>query len=389
MRKAISILTVFIMVASLLAASASACRIPFPGADILTVTQEGKPVAGAEFNLYRQNLYGGEDTLLGSYKTDANGTVTASHLTTGSYYWEDGSEVIRKDFKIVGAGFFRTKIELAASISKTVTFGGCEVTVEADLSGGYLAEINEYGTLYLYDEISPKIQVCNGFLMDLDEYYERLEDCKVYGDGFREENGVFVSWTEGEYGSYTYLFKVAKDIYYMLVIDNSADAEAVFARVTVTAEGAEEEPVIGMPNPWADAATAEEAAEGAGVGYFLVPEGGTEIVGGRIDFGAFRYMNGLAEADGWVGAAELTVRKGLKQDSADVSGDYTDYAYTWTVEADGWEVTCFGNEEGRMMKAIWLSDNFSYSITVRGQGDYYLSYGLGAEDVVALVTAIQ
>ena len=200
---------------------------------------------------------------------------------------------------------------------------------------------------------------------------------------------MFVSWSEGEYGSYTYLFKAAKDIYYMLVIDYSADAEAVFDRVTVTAEGAEEEPVIGMPNPWADAESAEKAADGAGVGYFLVPEGGTEVVGGRIDFGAFRYMNGLAEAEGWVGAAELTIRKGLKQDSTDVSGDFTDYAYTWTVEADGWEVTCFGNEEGRMMKAIWLSDNFSYSIVVRGQGDYYMMYGLGAEDVVALVTAVQ
>ena len=42
-----------------------------------------------------------------------------------------------------------------------------------------------------------------------------------------------------------------------------------------------------------------------------------------------------------------------------------------------------------VMKAVWLSDNFSYSITVRGQGDLYDTYGLGAEDVVALVTAIQ
>ena len=42
-----------------------------------------------------------------------------------------------------------------------------------------------------------------------------------------------------------------------------------------------------------------------------------------------------------------------------------------------------------MMKAVWLSDNFSYSIMVRGQGDYYTIYGLCEEDVIALVTAIQ
>ena len=151
----------------------------------------------------------------------------------------------------------------------------------------------------------------------------------------------------------------------------------------------EAEETEGMANPWTEVETPEEAAEGAGVGYFQVPEEGTETSGGPVNWFCFQYMEGIAEADGAIGAAELTVRKGLKQDSTDVSGDYTEYAYTWTQEADGWQITCFGNEEGRMMKAIWLSDNFSYSITVRGQGDLYNTYGLGADDVVALVTAIQ
>ena len=169
---------------------------------------------------------------------------------------------------------------------------------------------------------------------------------------------------------------------------------ALILAAAVTACGAkdpapETADTAGMANPWTDVSGADEAAEGAGVGYFMVPENGTEVTGGRIDWFGFRYMTGLAEADGAVGAAELTVRKGLKQDSSDVSGDYTEYAYTWTQEADGWQITCFGNEEGRMMKAIWLSDNFSYSIMVRGQGDLYDTYGLGADDVVALVTGIQ
>ncbi len=392
MKKGISILTVFLLVASLLTVSVSAC-LPFPGMDILTLTQEGQPLAGAQLNLYRLNPYGGEDTLLGTYKTGSNGKVTAGHLTTGQYYWEDGSAVFRKDFRITGAGTVRTAIDLSASVSKVVTFGGREVTIEADLSGGYLGELNSYGTLYLYDEISPKTQICNGFIMDEAEYAKRVESCKIYDEGYKEENGMFVSWTTGEYGSYTVLFKVAKDVYYMLAVDYDADLDDVIERVSVTVEGAEEEAEeeaeAGMANPWSDAETAEEAAEGAGVGYFLVPENGTEVIGGRIDWFGFRYMDRLAEADGAVGAAELTVRKGLKQDSEDVSGDYTEYAYTWTQEADGWEVTCYGNEEGRMMKAVWLSDNFSYSVMVRGQGDFYTIYGLGAEDVIALVTAIQ
>ncbi|MBQ2545001.1 MAG: hypothetical protein II836_09905 [Clostridia bacterium] len=168
---------------------------------------------------------------------------------------------------------------------------------------------------------------------------------------------------------------------------------AAILMIALTACGAketeEENSGEGSLNPWHDAATADEAADGAGVGYFTVPENGTEVTGGRIDFTGFRYMKNLAEADGAVGAAELTVRKGLKQESEDVSGDYTAYTYAWTQDVGGWTVYCLGNEDGRMMKAIWVSDNFSYSILVRGQGDIADTYGLGAEDVTALVEGIQ
>ena len=146
---------------------------------------------------------------------------------------------------------------------------------------------------------------------------------------------------------------------------------------------------VGMANPWTDAETPQAAAEGAGVGYFMVPEENMETARGQVNWFGFRYMEHIAEADGAIGTAELTVRKGLKQDTHDVSGDYTEYAYEWTQNTEDWEVKCYGNEEGRAMKAIWLSDNFSYSIMVRGQGDLYDVYGLDAEVIEALVAAIQ
>ncbi|MDO4974373.1 MAG: hypothetical protein Q4E38_09205 [Eubacteriales bacterium] len=40
------------------------------------------------------------------------------------------------------------------------------------------------------------------------------------------------------------------------------------------------------------------------------------------------------------------------------------------------------------MKAIWSSDNFSYCILVRGQGDLRDTYGLGSDDIASLVDAI-
>ena len=153
---------------------------------------------------------------------------------------------------------------------------------------------------------------------------------------------------------------------------------------------------VSMPNPWTEADSAKAAADGAGVGYFTLPDAGTEVVGGPIGWDNYRYMDLLAEANGYVGAAELTVRKGVNRpdhevsyDTTDVSGDYTAYAHEWTIETNGWQIRCFGNEEGRVMKAIWPSDNFSYCILVRGQGDIRDVYGLGADDIAALVDAIE
>lgn len=153
-----------------------------------------------------------------------------------------------------------------------------------------------------------------------------------------------------------------------------------------------------LANPWTSAETAQEAAEGAGVGYFEVPADDTQSSIGPINWNGYQYMEYLAEAHGAIGAAELTVRKGINAEKApegiaydgnDVSGDLTEYAYTWEMDVDDWKVTCFGNEDGQMMKAIWKSDNFSYSIMVRGQGDLYDTFGLGAEDTAVLVRAIQ
>ena len=154
---------------------------------------------------------------------------------------------------------------------------------------------------------------------------------------------------------------------------------------------ASEEPAnsAGMVNPWSDVDTAEAAADGAGVGYFQLPAENYETSGGPVNWVHFSYMKGLAQANGYVGTAELLVRKGLKQDSEDVSGDYTEYTCKWTLELDGTQINCFGNEEGKTMKAIWLSDNFSYCFLVRGQGDIHDTYGIDKEATLALVSEIQ
>ena len=164
----------------------------------------------------------------------------------------------------------------------------------------------------------------------------------------------------------------------------AAGCSGAKTNVPATSEAPSE---IGMANPWTEDENADAAAQAAGVGYFVLPENGTEYDGGKIDFYSYQHMEELAEADGDIGAASIIVRKGLKQNSEDVSGDYTEYAKTWSFGVDGFTVNCYGQEEGKANKILWLSDNFSYSICVYGQGDD--NYGIGDNDVKALVAAIQ
>jgi hypothetical protein len=159
--------------------------------------------------------------------------------------------------------------------------------------------------------------------------------------------------------------------------------------VAPTSETPADSENVGMANPWTAVDDAQSAADGAGVGYFVVPETG-EQAGMLIYIEEFRYMEGIAEASGSVGAAELVIRKGLKQNTEDVSGDYHEYNYDWTFESqDGFVIKCYGNEEGKAMKTLWVSDNFSYSICVMGQGDESETYGLSDDEIKYLVEEVQ
>ena len=172
---------------------------------------------------------------------------------------------------------------------------------------------------------------------------------------------------------------------------SSAEETASIEDVSVaeTSVASETEASAEIPNPWSDADDASAAASGAGVGYFVVPSDGTDTDIGPVSWDGFRYTDRLAEAYGYIGVCSVTIRKGLNQDTDDVSGDYNDYAYEWDLEADGWLVHCRGNVDGQAMLITWISDNFAYSISIRGQGDEYDSFGIDEYLVDSLVSQIQ
>lgn len=171
----------------------------------------------------------------------------------------------------------------------------------------------------------------------------------------------------------------------------SASASASASSASASASSASASAAsVGMPNPWSDAASAEEAAKGAGLDTFSVPEG-IKISLGEVPAATYSYMDGIAQAKIEFPAVEMTIRKGKASAAAeegDISGDYTEYANTWTQNIKGLEITCFGNREGDATKTIFQVDDTCYSINVLGLGGD-TDYGLKAEDLQSLIMALQ
>ena len=155
--------------------------------------------------------------------------------------------------------------------------------------------------------------------------------------------------------------------------DTAAETESTEAESTAAA--AEEN--TGLANPWSDVGSAEEAAKGAGIDSFVIAEDpGLDL--GELFERTYRCMDGIAEARLEYPASALTVRKGTIAEEGDISGDYTEYANTWTQDVNGIEVTCFGNREG----------DAYFSIVAEGLGGDQ-DFGLNAERLTAMVSSIQ
>lgn len=148
---------------------------------------------------------------------------------------------------------------------------------------------------------------------------------------------------------------------------------------------------LGIAKPWYEVKTAEEAAKGASVGSFSLPDATTTIAGQDVNWLSYRYMEGIAEADGTVGETQLIVRKGLRKNGDDISGDYNVYSLEWELQSNESNVMCAGNDSGKARKAFWTSQDYSYSIMLDSQDDTDespSSDGLSDQTIIELVEAI-
>lgn len=137
--------------------------------------------------------------------------------------------------------------------------------------------------------------------------------------------------------------------------------------------GPAEDPV-GIPNPFTDYETLEEAVSAVGFG-FVVPDA---IQGHEISLIQVLGENSMIQAIYGEDEVDVLVRKAVGSD--DISGDYNNYSQTGEKTVDGRTVTVKG-ENDRVMVALWTEGGYAYSI---GVGD-----GMDPDSMTALIATIQ
>lgn len=150
----------------------------------------------------------------------------------------------------------------------------------------------------------------------------------------------------------------------------------------------ETSPAAGMPNPWSEAASAEEAAAGAGLDSFNLPTGEIADLGEPFEI-TYRYMDGMAEARYEFGASAVTARtaKIAEGDTYDISGDYNTYKNEWTETIAAKPIACAGNREGDSTKTYWGEGDIAHSLVAEGLGGDE-DFGLNVERLTVFVEAM-
>ena len=134
---------------------------------------------------------------------------------------------------------------------------------------------------------------------------------------------------------------------------------------------------VQIPNPWTDYDSKDDAAQAAGFDL-AVPD---EISG--CSEKSYRVLS--AEGDVmfeiiYASGEDETARIRKAPGADDVSGNYTVYAETETVDVGGVRVTMKG-ADGFVKLAVWTNGDYSYALSVES--------GLSQNDMAALVSNIQ
>ena len=293
-----------------------------------------------------------------------------------------------------------SSITMDMSDEKAATIEFSNAKEDDFVQGGYL-HVEEGEGIEVTSTLNEDGKILIGFIaVDGDQSMDELPDMdssyEMTISGEATQGGTFDS---GDYdlkitvldkatGTVTLSVKPANKIVGMEGADLLNDVEVASAEGT----GVESVMAEGGHTNWTQAATAEEAAKGAGID-FLADLNGTQTTMGVLgEMGAitYRYMDGVAQIFCPVAAVDMSVIKGKIPCGVDgdVSLDSTAYKFEWTQDVDGQEVKCFGNREGEATKTIWTAGDYNYAVVAYGAGGDD-DFGLRTEDVVTMVNAVK
>lgn len=169
-------------------------------------------------------------------------------------------------------------------------------------------------------------------------------------------------------------------------------ADQYMEDLAVSQTGADEEYTL-RQNPWTEADSADEAAQGAGFESFSNGAGTITSLGSTYNQDFMCTMGHCwSEIVYENPSVDIAVHKGLR-DVYELPDEYDDiffdldseYAHTWTQTIGDVEVTCCGNREGAAAKAFWSKDGCDYVVYSFDLTFTDPSFGLSEQDLAELV----
>ncbi len=116
--------------------------------------------------------------------------------------------------------------------------------------------------------------------------------------------------------------------------------------------------MIGLPNPWTETESLEEAIRISGIAFDppaaeALPEG--------MELFFYRAMPGTIEADYSNGKDELTIRVSMDENGYYLAGDYNTYSHEWQENVKGLTVDCLGDGKNANV-AVFSTGDLAFSL---------------------------
>ena len=150
-------------------------------------------------------------------------------------------------------------------------------------------------------------------------------------------------------------------------------------------DGAGDEPMTGMANPWTETEDLAEAIEGSGIEFDPPVEESLPVPEFEMNFWKYLYMDGTIEARYENVDNEMIIRASTELAGTDLSGAYNEYTEEWEENFKGLAVTCRGDGE-TVNCATFGSGEVNFSVTFNAGEE---GRGITVDELQSLVMGMQ